>query len=559
MSVRLPRSSRAGLPRGAPPRFPRELPRGAALWDPARTKWTERNTNGLFTCELIETALRLTKGPRRGELVQLRHWQGDLICDALRLNSDGLRMYTTYEIFIARKNSKSLLGAGLALDGLFDEPGAEVYSCAGTREQAALVYREVEQAVEMSPELGQLLKIYKSSKVIECPSTGSVYRVLSRESKYQEGLNPSRVLFDELHTQPDDDLWNVMNQGSDTREHPLVVVLTTKGVANYADGTPTICYREWERLHRVMAGEEIDLRLGGRLYETTLKKGDDYRDPRHWYASNPALGDFLHLDLMEDRARRQPEADFKAKRLNIWVKNAIAWLPDGAFEKLGRPGRRPIPGEPAVVQFDGAFSQDSTAITAWLLGGEKPHLTLLGLWEKPEKVRQWHVPTGELKSILPALYRRTEVTPGEAHAAGRTLALRWDLDVQAIVFDPARWLEVFRELEEQGVPVVEYPNTASRMVPATQLFYDATMGEAYSHDGHPALVRHFGNAATKLTSQGVMLDKRGARARIDAAVCSVFGYDVATQWQLTAPAPAGRSGPAVEAGNPWRGGGRLNI
>jgi phage terminase large subunit-like protein len=552
-------SLRVGLPRGAPARFPRELPRGAALWDPTKTKWTEANTDGLFTCEFIETTIRLTKGSQRGQLVQLRHWQGDLISDALRLNAQGRRMYTTYEIFIARKNSKSLLGAGLALDGVFDEPGAEVYSCAGSREQASLIFNEVVAAVEMSPELSRLLKIYKSSKVIECASLGSIYRVLSRESRLQEGINPSRTLFDELHTQVNDDLWNVMNQGSDTREQPLTIVLTTKGVSNYTDGTPTICYREYERLKRVISGEESDRSLGGRIYEARLKKGDNYQDPKHWPPANPALGDFLHEDLMADRAKRLPEADFKAKRLNIWVTHALTWLPDGKLEKLAHPGRKPIPGEKAVIQFDGAFSNDSTAITAWLLGGPKPHLTLLALWEKPEKAPNWRTPIGEVKAILTGLYRHVEVEPG-GQDDGRFLQLRWDLDVQhGIVFDPARYLEVFRHLEEEGVPTVEYPNTAARMVPATQLFYDGVIDEDFTYDGHPALTRHVGNAVTKLTSQGVMLDKRSARAHIDALVCSVFGYDVATQ-RIEARVPAaGAPAPPPGQGNPFRSGGRLKI
>ena len=535
------------------------LPRGPALWDPGRTRWSESNTDGLRTCEFIGATIRLTKGAGRGYLVQLRHWQGDLICDALRLTPAGHRMHTTYEIFIARKNSKSLLGAGLMLDGLFDEPGAEVYSCAGSREQASIIYHEVVEAVEMSPELSKLLKIYRSSKVIEYLATGSVYRVLSRESRLQEGLNPSRVGFDELHTQKDDDLWNVMNQGSDTRAHPLVLAFTTKGITNYADGTPTIAFREYERVKKVMSGEEHDPRLGGRIYETTLKKDDDYRDPKHWPPSNPALGDFLHQDLMADRAKRMPEADFKTKRLNIWVTHRTTWLPDGAWEKLARPNRAPIPGEPAVIDFDGSFSDDSTAITAWRLGGDKPHLTLLALWEKPERSVGWHVPVGEVSAILPALYRRTPVEVG-GQLAGRFLNLAFDLDVRhGIVFDPARWLEVFRVLEEAGVPVVEYPNTAARMVPATKLFRDAVLDGDFTHDGHPALARHAGNATTKLTSQGVMLDKKSARAHIDALVCSVFGYDIATQRvEEQIPAASGSPAPA-QSGNPFRSTGRLNI
>ncbi|HEY8787812.1 MAG TPA: hypothetical protein VIM10_01565, partial [Actinopolymorphaceae bacterium] len=120
-------------------------------------------------------------------------------------------------------------------------------------------------------------------------------------------------------------------------------------------------------------------------------------------------------------------------------------------------------------------------------------------------------------------------------------------------------LEVFRVLEEAGVPVVEYPNTAARMVPATKLFRDAVLDGDFTHDGHPALARHAGNATTKLTSQGVMLDKKTARAHIDALVCSVFGYDIATQRvEEQIPAASGSPAPA-QSGNPFRSTGRLNI
>lgn len=494
--------------------------------------------------------------------MQLRHWQGDVICDMLRLGANGRRLYTIYELFIARKNSKSLIGAGLALDGLFDEEGAEVYSCAGSREQAGLVFSEVASAVKMSPELSSLLKVYdgRNHKVIECPSMGSVYKALSSDSALQEGLNPSRVIFDEKHAQKSDDLWDVMTQGSDTREQPLVVTITTKGVPTYTDGTPTICKRGYDYAKKVMSGEVEDPSYGCRIYESVLKDGDDWRDPKHWPASNPALGDFLHLSLMKDQAKRTTESNFKAKRLNIWVNSALTWLPTGKFEKLAAPRRKPIPGEAAVIAFDGSFRNDSTAIVAWLLGGAKPHLTLLAVWEKPEKAVDWLVPVSEVKQLLPALYRGTPIGLG-GKVEGRSLGLRWDLALQeGIVFDPARWLDVFRQLDEDGVPVVEFPNNSTRMVPATELFYQATINGDYTHDGHPALIRHANNATTKLTSQGTMLDKKAARAHIDLIVAAVMGYPIATHVDNTPPAVSINSDPGAAVGaNPFRGHGRLKI
>lgn len=521
-------ASRAGLPAGSPPRFPKHLPRGPKLWTPEETSWTEQNTGGLWTCDFMRTALRLTKGVNRGHRVKLRHWQGDLICDVLRTRRDGQRMYRTYGLLVARKNSKSLLGAGLALDGLFDEPGAEVYSCAGDKDQAKLVFAEVKAAVEMDPELSRLLKVYRD--VIEHPESGSIYRALSSESKLKEGLNPSRTLFDELHVQPDDDLYNVMSQGSDTRAQPLLVWLSTMGVAVNRDGTPTLLYREYERLKRLMSGEDVDATYGGRIYETVLGKRD-YRDPAVWHDANPALGDFLLEEHMATRCRQLPEADFKTKRLNIWVTSRKAWLPDGALVKTRKAGQLVMPGTPAVVTLDGSYNNDSTALTAWLLDGDKPHLVLLGLWERPHDASlDWHIPVPEVEQLI-AYTNGLDEWDGHTIDVGalqqaRGVQVLAQLDVTWNAFDKSRWQATLTRLEEHDLPVLDFPNSPERMVPATARFYDDLMEQAFTWDGHPAIERHLSNAVTRLTNKGIMIDKRGARAKIDIASSAIIGLAV---------------------------------
>jgi phage terminase large subunit-like protein len=528
------RSSRAGLPAGSPPRWVvgKDLPRGPALWVPEQTLWTPDNTAGIDACDLMQASLRLTKGSRRGELVALRHWQGDLICDILRRTHGGRRMYRTYGVLLARKNSKSLLGAGLALDGLVDEPGAEVYSAAGDKDQAKLVFKEVRDAVEMDPELSKIFKVYRD--VIEFPDTGGIYRALSSDSKLKEGLNPSRVLFDELHVQPNDDLYNVLSQGSDTRLDPLLIWLSTMGVAVNRDGTPTLLFREYERLKRLMSGEDEDLTYGGRIYETRLR-GRDYRDPSTWYEGNPALGDFLRLEHMETRCRQTPEADFKTKRLNIWVTSRKAWIPDGALDKNRLAGQLVLPGTEAVLTLDGSYNNDSTALTAWLLEPDrKPHLVLLGLWERPRDAdSNWHIPIPEVEQLIAYVNGLDEWDGHPIDAAALEdrpgvqqmprLQVTWN------AFDKSRWAHTLTRLEEHDLPVLDFPNSPERMVPATARFYDDLMQQGWTWDGHPAMERHLMNAVTRLTNKGIMIDKRGSRAKIDAAVSALIGYAVVQQ------------------------------
>jgi phage terminase large subunit-like protein len=172
----------------------------------------------------------------------------------------------------------------------------------------------------------------------------------------------------------------------------------------------------------------------------------------------------------------------------------------------------PEPGEDVILAFDGAFSNDSTALVAWLLGGEKPHLMVVGLWERPDDAEQgWHVPVAEVEQTIIDTARD-----------GR-------FSVKEIVFDPARWQRTFMILDEEGLPVVQYPNSAERMVPATQKFYEAVVNESFTHDGDERLARHISNCVTKQSSRGVMVAKASSKRKVDAAVASIFGYDRATQ------------------------------
>lgn len=537
--------------RAAPPRFPRTLPRGPQLWDRAKSRWSEDNTDGIFACDLIESYLRLTKGPTRGDLVQLREWQADLICDILRLDAAGRRQYWTYLLLVPRKNSKSLLGAGLAIDGIFDEPGAEVYSCAAAKDQAKIIFAEVRAAVEMAPELdskqGGLLKVYRDA--IEYPATGSVYRALSSEAFTKEGLNPSRVLFDELHAQPNWELWNVMNQGSDTRQQPLVVGISTFGVKTDSSGEDSVCYSQYQYAKRVMKGEVEDPRYGARIYETNDRgRGFNYLDRKVWEKANPALGDFLDAEKMDASRRKTPENDFKTKRLNIWVNNDKTWLPDGVWDKLARPDITIPDGASVCLGFDGSFNGDSTALVvcrdpeplrfdpadpkysalteqererlaAGLNQGLRlPHLDVVQAWERPKDAPpDWTVPILEVEEAIRAACRR------------------WN--VREVVCDPARWARTYQVLEEEGLPVVEFPQSPARMVPATARLFEAVMNATITHSGSPVLARHVANAVVRNTSRGLMIfkDSKGSPRKIDLAVAAVMALERACTPPEAAP------------------------
>ena len=152
-------------------------------------------SDGVKVADFAATFMHVSKGIRAGQPLELVPWQKRLIENLYERRADGLLRYKRSVIGLGRKNGKSLLGSLVALYGLIEgEHGAEVYSAAGDRRQARVVFDEAKWQVQQSPALSGICKVYRDA--IEVPSTHSVYRVLSSDAKLQQGLNPSTVVFD---------------------------------------------------------------------------------------------------------------------------------------------------------------------------------------------------------------------------------------------------------------------------------------------------------------------------------------------------------------------------
>jgi phage terminase large subunit-like protein len=440
--------------------------------------------------------------------VRLRHWQGDTICAIYRLRRGGRRAYRQGLLGVARKNSKSLLGAGLAIAGLFDTEGAEVYSCAGDKDQAKIVFGEARKTVEADEELAELFTLYRDA--IEYTATGSIYRALSAEAFTKEGLNPSLVIFDEVHVQPNRELWDVMTLGSGTRADALCLGITTAGVMADSTGADSLCYSLYQHGKRVLAGEVDDPTFFFRWYEPP-DPALDHHERATWAWSNPALDDFLLVEDFEAvlAGDKMPEAEFRTKRCNQWVASHTAWLPHGRWDACAKP-RRGIPADHAdiVLGFDGSYSGDSTALVGCTPEG---HLFVVDAWEKPEGDDDWRVDIADVEAAIVAACRR------------------WT--VLEVACDPFRWQRSMQVLEAEGLPIVEYKTgSPTLMVPACAKFYDAVVERRLSHDGDLRLARHVANAVVKTDRLGprIVKDHKSSPRKIDLAVAAVAAYDRAT-------------------------------
>ena len=483
----------------------------------------ERGDGELYA-NFAEAVCRVTKdsvASPAGKLLELRGWQKELLKHTLARREDGRFRHRTALVGMSRKNGKSALAASMGLAGLtLGGNGSEIYSCAADRDQARIVFGTAKRMIELDEELSSMFTLYRDA--IEFKDKGSVYRVLSAEAYSKEGLNPSPlVIFDEVHAQPSWDLWNVLSLAGGARADSLLLGITTAGVKTQSNGQDSLCYSLYQYGQQVVKGEKKDPSFFFSWWEPTQPEAD-HRDEKLWIESNPGYGDLLDAEEIASAVLRTPEAEFRTKRLNCFVSTSVAWLPTGAWEALEDKDRFPEFGEEVILAFDGAFSNDSTALVMWLLGGEKPHLMVVGLWERPDDAEQgWHIPVAEVEQTIVSTFRDER------------------FNVKEIVFDPARWQRTFMVLDEEGLPVVSYPNSAANMVPATQKFYEGVVNQSFTHDGDERLARHIANCVTKQSSRGVMVAKASSRRKVDAAVASIFGYDRATQ-PAEPPAPVAR-------------------
>jgi phage terminase large subunit-like protein len=483
----------------------------------------ERGDGELYA-NFAEAVCRVTKdsvASPAGKLIELRGWQKELLKHTLARREDGRFRHRTALVGMSRKNGKSALAASMGLAGLtLGGNGSEIYSCAADRDQARIVFGTAKRMIELDEELSSMFTLYRDA--IEFKDKGSVYRVLSAEAYSKEGLNPSPlVIFDEVHAQPSWELWNVLSLAGGARADSLLLGITTAGVKTQSNGQDSLCYSLYQYGQQIVKGEKKDPSFFFSWWEPTQPEAD-HRDESNWLEANPGYDDLLDKEEMQSAVLRTPEAEFRTKRLNCFVSTSVAWLPTGAWEALEDKDRFPEPGEEVILAFDGAFSNDSTALVMWLLGGEKPHLMVVGLWERPDDAEQgWHIPVAEVEQTIVSTFRDER------------------FNVKEIVFDPARWQRTFMVLDEEGLPVVSYPNSAANMVPATQKFYEAVVNQSFTHDGDERLARHIANCVTKQSSRGVMVAKASSRRKVDAAVASIFGYDRATQ-PAEPPAPVAR-------------------
>lgn len=486
-------------------------------------------------------ALRHTKGAWAGQSFVLQDWQRDDVIRPLfgwRRRSDGRRRYKYAYLSWPRKNGKSTLASGLALYLLLadGEKGADVYSAAADRTQASIVFDQAKQFVEGSP---LLLGAGVTSFRREIRAAHhSRYQVLSADAYTKHGLNPHGVVFDELHAQPNRDLYDVLRTGMGARRQPLFVMITTAGF-----DMESICYEQYEYARQVAAGTVVDPEYF--VHITEADREDDWTDPAVWRKANPSLGvtvseEFLAGECKRALASPAYQNTFRQLYLNQWVSQESRWLDMFAWNACGTQ-LPDLGGRECYLGLDLASVGD---IAAWvaifppLTEGEpywlQPHFYVPGdnLIERGQQnrapyeawVRQGYMTATEGNVIDYATIERDILQFAERHTVKQLGVDTWNAQQMA------------QNLQAAGLEVWAVRQTFAGLSAATKELERLVLSNDVAHDGNPVMRWMVDNVTVvRDAAENLKPDKRRSRNKIDGVVASLNALDRAMRKEGTGP------------------------
>lgn len=463
------------------------------------------------------------KGPAAGQNFEPEDWQLFIIANCIGLKrSNGRRKYRLADIYVPRKNGKTMLAAifvnwFLIMDG---EAGPEVYTAALDQEQARLCFDAAAVLMQQSI-FAPWVKVMNSRVKMEDKRSHGVCKPLSRDTKNKDGLNIHMAACDERHAWPNTEMLDVIKTGMGARLQPFVLSISTAGidVSNpyYAD---IEAYKE--ELLGVKPLEDDHFFL---LY--TPDEGDSWDDEQTWLKVNPNLGVSLDWEYMRatyNEAKTRGGSyivSFKTKNLNLWVDAPTVWIDDADVQACSRPlDVSELDGEECYVGIDLASKNDICA-TAFYFPKFKAARFLFVLPESKVENRSDRVD-----------YRLWVEQGYVIQCPGKVLDESWymerlfqELDrykIRAICYDPWGMWDLRTKFGKYQDVLMEYQQNIRYMSVPTKRLESEVLKHNMNFMGNPVFRWMMRNVVVyRDPNDNIKLDKARSRNKIDGVVALV--------------------------------------
>lgn len=391
-------------------------------------------------------------------------------------------------ILLPKKNGKTSLLGALAIYHLCTTPDADCVIAAASRDQAAIMLRQAQGYIRRSPGLQARLTVKQREIVHE--ALGGRVRVLASDVDTADGVIPTLALVDELHRHRTSDLYGVFRDGLGPRDGQLVTIST----AGFSEDSAL-----WRiRAAAIDRGCERDgayTRAGTEafvLHEWSLLNGDDLSDLELVKQANPLAA--MTVEKLRERhdSPTMTPGQWSRFACNVWTDSQESWIKPEEWDACA--------GEPDLsglavysgVDIGQVFDSSAVCLAGWR--GDKLHVTVR-LWNpRPDKP----VDIGEVERHLLLVSERERLLE--------------------VAYDPARFGRSAEILGERGLAVVEFPQSNTRMVEASNTLYDLIREGRIVHDGDAEVRSHVLAGVAAETESGWRISKRKSRKKIDALI-----------------------------------------
>lgn len=403
------------------------------------------------------------------------------------------------------------LFAALALYHLLTTENARCYVGAASRDQATLLYDHARGFVRRTDKLEQLVDVKAGYREIRSRHDTGFMQVKAADANTTDGVGPTLALVDELHRHKTNQLYAVFRDGLGPRDGQIVTIST----AGDSLDTPLGQMREAALRLPDQKRDGFHVRAaatdgGYVLHEWSVPDGADTDDIRVVKRANPAS--FVTVEQLRQRrgSASMHERDWLRFACNRWVNFTDPWLQPGAWDACRVDGVAIPAGADVVLGVDIGLKQDRSAVVAAHAVPGEATVVEAHVFDPP--------PRGALDLSM-------------VEAKVRELAGRYHLT--AVAYDRWAFERSAQTLSDEGLPMVEFPMTNLRTVPASTRLYEAVMGRKVAHDGDPVLAAHVNAGVTRDTERGWRLAKGKATQPIDALMAMLMAHDLATAQDTT--------------------------
>ena len=469
------------------------------------------------------------KWARERRLIELDAWQCFILTTVFGWvhRDTGLRRFREVYIEVPRKNAKSTLSSGVALfmlsaDG---EQGAEVYSCATTRDQARIVFDDAKAMAERTPDMRIHLGVAILQNSITVAHTASKFAPLAAEGSTLDGLNVHFAVIDELHAHKTRAVYDVIDTARGAREQSMLWNITTAGTDRSG-----ICYERRTHITKVLDGVIVDQTMFGIIYSIDDK--DDPLDPVNWAKANPnwlvsVLPDDMQAAARKASAMPSAMANFLTKRLNVWVSSDAAWMDMVAWQRCTdlKLTQDSVQHLPCWLPLDLASKVDVAAAPKVFYDALEDHYYLISRFYLPERAIEQSTNSqfdgwrrGGFLTVTDGEVIDFDQIEDEIRADVRTL------NVEEVPFDPWQATQMASHLLAEGAPMVEYRQTVATMSEPMKTLEALVLQGKLTHDGNPMMTWMISNVVCHRDNKdNIYPRKERNENKIDGPVAVIMG------------------------------------